>query len=235
MGGATSICTDKTGTLTKNEMTVVAATVGTNLPINSHFDQQAFRQLLLSPTTNSSSPTTTDETPISIPEFRNLLFEGIALNTTAFESAGDSRKFVGSKTEIALLNWATSMGMADYQGARSNAAQRIVCVFPFSSERKTMSTVVRCLNLATTCTFYRIYIKGASEIILQASDKYLQISRGRLRFNSTPIDQAEQQKLKEIIGRYAGDSLRTVGLAYKDLEEGQFQQLTGPLTGPNLS
>ncbi|KAF8389408.1 hypothetical protein HHK36_026103 [Tetracentron sinense] len=112
MGSATTICSDKTGTLTLNQMTVVEAYVGGNKvdpPDNSE---------LLSPTVSA------------------LLIEGIAQNTTGsvfMPEGGGDIEVAGSPTEKAILSWAVKLGMKfDVVKSESSVLQ----VFPFNSEKK---------------------------------------------------------------------------------------------------
>ena len=96
MGNATIICTDKTGTLTTNQMTVVQAYL-----LGETFGQDA------------SSPL-----PSSLPDpLARLLGEAIAYNssyTSALVEEGATFKQMGNKTECALLAFLTSSGLVDF-------------------------------------------------------------------------------------------------------------------------
>eukprot|EP01099_Mayorella_cantabrigiensis_P000157 TRINITY_DN1069_c0_g1_i5.p1 TRINITY_DN1069_c0_g1~~TRINITY_DN1069_c0_g1_i5.p1 ORF type:complete len:999 (-),score=293.26 TRINITY_DN1069_c0_g1_i5:231-3176(-) len=148
MGGATTICSDKTGTLTKNVMTVMRGWIG------------------------GQSYSTVDEISKSLSrEDAKLLSQSIAINSTAYEGKTDkgTTEFIGSKTECALLNFAKLFpGAPNYKLIRTNNVQEYV--IPFSSARKRMSTVVK------SGSEYHIYTKGASEIVLNNCTHYLRQS-----------------------------------------------------------
>ncbi|MQL79888.1 hypothetical protein Taro_012330 [Colocasia esculenta] len=112
MGSATTICSDKTGTLTLNEMTVVEAYVGEK---------------------KIDPPNNTDQLS---PNVVSTLIEGVAQNTTGSvfmsENAGDV-EVTGSPTEKAILTWGVKMGMK-FGDVRSKSS--ILHVFPFNSEKK---------------------------------------------------------------------------------------------------
>ncbi|KAJ6145465.1 ATPase P-type K/Mg/Cd/Cu/Zn/Na/Ca/Na/H-transporter [Penicillium chermesinum] len=139
MGNATTICSDKTGTLTVNKMTAVAATLGTT----SRFGDKA---------------NTRDGPRIDI------LLKSIVLNSTAFEGEQDGVKtFIGSKTEEALLSFAREhLGMGPPSEERANA--KIPQLFPFDSDRKCMAVVVQLDNGK-----FRMLVKGAAEILIAKS------------------------------------------------------------------
>ncbi|KAJ2648992.1 plasma membrane calcium [Coemansia sp. RSA 1250] len=87
------------------------------------------------------------------------------------ESAGiPSRadKFNGSKTETALLAWSESLGAPDYTQLRDKDVDEYVQVWPFSSERKSMSTLVKIRRREDGKTVWRLYVKGAPENVIQS-------------------------------------------------------------------
>ncbi|KAF9675091.1 hypothetical protein SADUNF_Sadunf10G0195300 [Salix dunnii] len=112
MGSATTICSDKTGTLTLNQMTVVEAYVG--------------KQKINPP-----------DDPLKLhSEAVSLLCEGIAQNTTGnvfVPKDGGDIEISGSPTEKAILSWAVKLGLK-FDVLRSES--KILHVFPFNSEKK---------------------------------------------------------------------------------------------------
>lgn len=90
---------------------------------------------------------------------RKLLFEGVALNSTAFEDVDSKtgvKEIIGNKTETALLKWVTELGWGQFAELREQYEResRIVQVIPFSSERKAMGVIVKLPNGK-----YRFYVK----------------------------------------------------------------------------
>ena len=112
MGATTVICTDKTGTLTQNQMSV---------------EETQFYSL-------ANQVLNTDETSC-------LIKEGIALNSTASLDLSNPDKPVvlGNPTEGALLLWLRKEGI-DYRRLKEEA--NVIEELPFSTERKYMATVV---------------------------------------------------------------------------------------------
>uniref|UniRef100_A0A2P2MNJ3 Calcium-transporting ATPase n=2 Tax=Rhizophora mucronata TaxID=61149 RepID=A0A2P2MNJ3_RHIMU len=147
MGSATTICSDKTGTLTKNEMTVVEAYVG---------------KKKIHPPDDSSQLHS---------EVSSLLCEGIAQNTTGnvfTPKDGGDVEISGSPTEMAILSWAVKLGM-QFDAIRSET--EVLHVFPFNSEKKRGGVAVQ-----TTDSKVRIHWKGAAEIVLASCTRYLDSS-----------------------------------------------------------
>ncbi|CAO2037366.1 unnamed protein product [Urochloa humidicola] len=136
MGSATTICSDKTGTLTLNQMTVVQSTVGG---------------------VKLQAPANADKLP---PTVVSLLLEGIAQNTSGsvFEAQDGTIEITGSPTEKAILAWGLELGMK-FVEERSRSA--IIHVSPFNSERKCAGVAV-----AVRDSDVHVHWKGAAEIVL---------------------------------------------------------------------
>uniref|UniRef100_A0A6I8NI88 Calcium-transporting ATPase n=1 Tax=Ornithorhynchus anatinus TaxID=9258 RepID=A0A6I8NI88_ORNAN len=194
MGNATAICSDKTGTLTTNRMTVVQSYVG-----DTHY-----REI---PDPASLTPKTLD-----------LLVHAISINsayTTKIlppEKEGALPRQVGNKTECALLGFVLDL-KRDFQPVRDQIPEeKLYKVYTFNSVRKSMSTV--------TCMpdgGFRLFSKGASEILLKKCTNILN-SSGELR-GFRPRDRDEM--VKKVIEPMACDGLRTICIAYRDFSAGQ--------------
>jgi len=138
MGGCTNICSDKTGTLTENRMTVTEGWFA-----GKKFD------VIPAPGDISG-------------ELLKELQTNIALNSKAFLMDGEKGKteFVGNRTECALLMLMRAWG-EDYIAWRNNRAADVVQLFGFSSARKMASVLVKREGK------YRNYNKGAAEWVLK--------------------------------------------------------------------
>ncbi|XP_006285159.2 calcium-transporting ATPase 10, plasma membrane-type isoform X2 [Capsella rubella] len=143
MGSATTICSDKTGTLTLNEMTVVECYTG-------------FQKM--------DTPDSSAKLPSA---FTSILVEGIAHNTTGsvFRSESGEIQVSGSPTERAILNWAIKLGM-DFDALKSESSA--VQFFPFNSEKKRGGVAVKSSDLSV-----HVHWKGAAEIVLGSCTHYM--------------------------------------------------------------
>ncbi|KAM3844132.1 plasma membrane calcium-transporting ATPase 3 isoform 7-T7 [Vipera latastei] len=194
MGNATAICSDKTGTLTTNRMTVVQSYMG-----DTHYRE--------TPDPSSLTSKTLD-----------LLVHAIAINsayTTKIlppEKEGGLPRQVGNKTECALLAFVLGL-RRDYQPVREHIPEeKLYKVYTFNSVRKSMSTVI-CMPDGG----YRLFSKGASEIVLKKCTNVLN-SNGELRV-FRPRDRDEM--VKKVIEPMACDGLRTICIAYRDFPAGK--------------
>jgi Ca2+-transporting ATPase len=218
MGNATAICSDKTGTLTENKMTVVAGTLGTSSRFGGTVDTTSSEI----PNNNGKGKQTQQaafenvspqEVVASLSQgARSLLLESIAINSTAFEGEIEGVKsFIGSKTETALLTFAREfLGMESVDQERSNAT--IVQLIPFDSSRKCMGVVLQLEN-----GHYKLYVKGASEILLEKCSAIIEDPTKEP--TSSHMTDDNRQTLTDLIVNYASRSLRTIGMVYRDFDE----------------
>uniref|UniRef100_A0A667Z719 Calcium-transporting ATPase n=1 Tax=Myripristis murdjan TaxID=586833 RepID=A0A667Z719_9TELE len=189
MGNATAICSDKTGTLTMNRMTVVQAYIG-----DTHYK-------------------TVPDPSVIKPETLEIMVNSIAINsayTTKIlppEKEGGLPRHVGNKTECSLLGLVLEL-KRDYQPIRDEIPEeKLYKVYTFNSSRKSMSTVLK-----NSDGGFRMYSKGASEIVLRKCSRILD-AQGQPRIFK-PKDRDEM--VRKVIEPMACDGLRTICVAYRD-------------------
>uniref|UniRef100_A0A8C2JR40 Calcium-transporting ATPase n=1 Tax=Cyprinus carpio TaxID=7962 RepID=A0A8C2JR40_CYPCA len=189
MGNATAICSDKTGTLTMNRMRVVQVFIA-----DKHYKKVPEPDVI---------PAST----------MDLLILGISVNcayTTKImspEKEGGLNRQVGNKTECALLGFAMDL-KKDYQAIRNEIPEeKLYKVYTFNSVRKSMSTVLKNADGS-----FRMFSKGASEILLKKCYKILTVTGEAKVFR--PRDRDDM--VKRVIEPMASEGLRTICLAYRD-------------------
>ncbi|PFH53183.1 hypothetical protein AMATHDRAFT_138450 [Amanita thiersii Skay4041] len=231
MANASVVCTDKTGTLTQNQMTVVAGSVGIHAKFVRQLNENASRS---NATEEHQTSMGTRKFPedfsidqanlndILSPQLRVLFNEAIAINSTAFQDFDPETKnviFVGSKTETALLQLAKELGWADFRETREQA--QVVQMIPFSSERKAMGVVVKLSDGG-----HRLYLKGASEILTKKCNRHVVVYKDGWNGQSDTkevetkeMDSYAEENISRTIIFYANQSLRTIALCYRDFRQ----------------
>jgi len=214
MGNATTICSDKTGTLTTNRMTVVQAFV-----CNHHYQPNR----------------------VDLPKIRDLpqdigviLTQGISVNSSYSSDvkpsadAGGLPTQIGNKTECALLGFVMDLGVDYRQLRRDMPDTRFKKVYTFNSGRKSMSTII-----PLDSGGFRVYTKGASEIVMKKCS-FVVGDNGKVESFST----AHQDRLvATVIEPMAKDGLRTISVAYRDFVPGKAEKNQvhyDPATEPNF-
>ena len=131
----------------------------------------------------------------------DLVAEGISANSTAFlEEAEEGKKpsGVGNPTEVALLLWLNAQGK-NYAQLREEA--KVINQLTFSTERKYMATLVQSPIQGKKV----LYIKGAPEIVLGKCEG---------------ISSETSARLHENLLAFQNKAMRTLGIAYKFIDEG---------------
>ncbi len=234
MGGATAICSDKTGTLTENRMTVVAARLGgkdaplsrpppprdaldaglaTHLELNCALNSKAF---LVEPKAKEAAA----EEPADGKKKKKVKAPaasggaaGVAAAAATLNTSADGVGFVGNRTECALLMLLRGWG-TPYKALRDTHAPRVVREYDFSSERKMASVLVTHPDPASAAKgACLLYAKGAAEIVVRRCVAAYAPGGGP----PTPLDDRDRDALIEEVTGMAATGLRTICLAQKDV------------------
>jgi magnesium-transporting ATPase (P-type) len=191
LGSTTIICSDKTGTLTKNEMTVNDIYSGGQLFTVTGTGYNPVGEFLLNgekidPKQNN--------------DLIKTLCIGYICNESKLESTMNRYKVVGDPTEGALL---ASGLKADIENNKMYRNIEVESVIPFESDNQYMASLVNCDGK------YYIFIKGSFEKILELSNKEA--------INENIVD-INEERLKTFFNQMTGKGLRVLALAFKPLD-----------------
>jgi len=196
LGATTVICSDKTGTLTKGEMTVrriynkgkVVEVTGVGYEPKGEF--------------YSSSDSIN---PVEDKDLSLLLKAGALCNNATLEQENGVWRIIGDPTEGALIVAATKAGLekAELEKIYPRAGE-----VPFSSERKRMTTVH-----STSEGEHIAFTKGAPEVVLERCIHILEKGKEK------KLTDAKRKEILENNERLASDALRVLGMAFKKVPE----------------
>ena len=195
LGSATVICSDKTGTLTKNEMTVQAVWTSRNSfeVTGTGYDPSGeFR----------SDSGSVD--PCRHPDLLKALTAGVLCNNAQLTIKGAKTIVFGDPTEIAILSAAAKAGI--WKGEEEQAYE-VVEEIPFDSERKKMSIVRRADQEMT------VFTKGAPDLLLKDCTFVLEDGAER------PLTAGDRERIMTANDGYSDQALRVLAVAYRNIDQ----------------
>ena len=208
LGSTNVICTDKTGTLTTNQMSVRHLWIGGRTFTISGADYQPVGDF-------GDEKGRVDPKSLTKPEHILFFQTAVLCNTSKLNSPTDEQPYwniVGDPTEGALLVLAKKAGI-DIDSLRTSFLEKRR--FPFESIRKRMSSV-RTLEDGKDCVF----VKGAPRELLELCTRILSEGEERGLADSDRTDIFKQ------IDTFANDGLRVLGFAYRQIDRTAVETLT---------
>ena len=206
LGSATVICTDKTGTLTKNEMTVTKLIVGASAFDATGEGYQPVGEIR--EVNGRSNPRS--ESPVRLsPGLRELLTAAVLCNGATLREENGRWHVIGDPTEGALLVAAAKVGLTK-EGLEDTAP--FTEEVPFDAERKMMTIIRR------TADGNMAYVKGAPDVLLLRCTHRLTLD-GVVE----PLSAQHRQAILERNVSLARESLRVLAVAHRRLDDSPMQ------------
>jgi len=212
LGSVTTICSDKTGTLTQNKMVVQAVhppSGSTSITGHGYIPEGEFSR-------NGEALDARGDRELSA-----LLSACILCNDAILQKENGDWVILGDPTEGSLIVAAAKAGIDRHQ--LNHQLQRVF-EFPFSSERKRMSVMVDTQPSGKEAVLpllpngndpspYTLFCKGSPELVLERCQEIFVGDRPQ------PLSDDQRQQILETNNRLAGKGLRVLGFAYKPLEQ----------------
>jgi Ca2+-transporting ATPase len=198
LGCTTVICTDKTGTLTKNEMTVTTVWFNDAEYKTTGIGYEPKGELLGA-----------DGTPLNQEQIDEIeiLMDAATMASNAEIHPPDEEHSgwypVGDPTEAALIALSTKLGTRSPKEDEENPELH---EFPFDSERKRMSSVRQFGNRQ------QLAMKGATDSVLEIS-KFIYRNG-----EPAPITEEDKQRIRTLAETYSKQALRVLAIAFRPLE-----------------
>jgi len=212
LGSATVICSDKTGTLTQNQMTVTRLWADGQLlqVTGTGYAPQGGFMFEGKPATHGA-----------FPAIATALWLGVLNNDAEVHHGAEAYRVIGDPTEAALIVAATKAGIIHEDIDEAYPRENEV---PFDSERKRMITIHSVSDPKaddaspfqgdTHLDWNVIAVKGAPDVVLKLC-KHYQTAEDK----SAPMDQAAYKRILDANDAMTRDALRVLGVAYRILPE----------------
>ncbi|MFH0955217.1 MAG: cation-translocating P-type ATPase [Candidatus Micrarchaeota archaeon] len=207
LGSTSVICSDKTGTLTKNEM--VVRTIWLD---NRRFGVGGVGYAPIGEITAENSAEKNRKSASDLLDSKNFLalFENCLLcNNSQFDS--QNRQWIGDPTEVAFKVLAKKGKVNETQLLQK---MKFAAEVPFESDRKRMSVVYQNTETGKTA----VYAKGSCESILSISSFLMENDK------IVSLTDAKKKELLQKNDELASTGLRVLGFAYKELNENEMQK-----------
>ena len=214
LGSVTVICSDKTGTLTQNRMTVTILDVsGDTEEMSALIDK---RGAIMDAELKESAPPVNRTLSL-------LLKAGALCNDAVLQEEDGQKRTIGDPTEGALVVAATQVG---YTKERLEDQWPRVNEIPFSSERKRMTTIHRLDKFRwadiEAPSKYIAFTKGAVDSLLDIADSLWEGETG----TAQPLDDAIRERILAANSKYAKQGQRVLGMAFKLLDSPEIESET---------
>jgi Ca2+-transporting ATPase len=195
LGATTVICSDKTGTLTKGEMTLRRIYDGKIVEVSGVGYEPKGDFSVGSDSIN----------PIDDKDLSMTLTIGSLCNNAILEKDNGTWHIMGDPTEGALIVAAAKAGLEKTELEKQYPR---IGEIPFTSEKKRMTTIHSTSNGEKIA-----FMKGAPEVVLDRSTYVFENGKEK------KLTDSKRRELLEINEKFAGDALRVLGVAYKKLSD----------------
>ena len=198
LGSASVVCSDKTGTLTKNEMTIEVIVTASGEVGVTGTGYRPVGELLV-----DGEPLTD---PVLLDEVRFVLGGGSLANHAVLRESDDGWVIQGDPTEAAFLVAEAKIGLTEERQARFERVGEI----PFTSERKMMTTLAADAERAGRIA---VVTKGAPDVLLT------RCTHERVAGEIRQLTANRRGEILAIVARLADRALRTLAVAYRQLPD----------------